>query len=212
MINRKELKPKAKQFAFNNKWNYWRPQLVYLLLSLVLTVIAGIVVYALGYELTDKLEETLTTFIEILLTPMAVGMITYYIKMVRGEYISTKEILFGKYKIFPKIILVQIIVSILTMLGFFLLVIPAFIVAYQMIMTTYILADDISDNMGASEITSYSKKLMDGHKWDYFIFETSFLGWLLLGIITFGIAFIWVAPYMDFATVMYYEELKKISN
>ncbi len=212
MINRKELKAKAKQFAFNNKWNYWKPQLIYLLFSVLLAVIAGIVVYALGYELTDQLEESITTFIELLLTPMAVGMITYYIKLVRGEKISTKEILFGKYKIFPKIILVQIIVSLLTMLGFFLLIIPAFIVAYQMIMTTYILADDISDNMGASEITSYSKKLMDGHKWDYFIFEMSFLGWLLLGIVTFGIAFIWVAPYMDFATVMYYEELKQLAK
>ena len=72
MINRKELKAKAKQFAFNNKWNYWKPQLIYMLFSVFLAVIAGIVVYALGYELTDQLEESITTFIEILLTPMAV--------------------------------------------------------------------------------------------------------------------------------------------
>ncbi len=212
MINRKELKAKAKQFAFNNKWNYWKPQLIYFLFTIVIGIIGGIIVAALGYELTEQVEENITAIAELLLTPMVVGMFAYYIKLVKLEPMSTKEMLFGKYKIFPKIIIVQIIVTLLTLLGFFLLIIPAFIVSYQMIMTTCILADDISDSMGASEITSYSKKIMEGHKWDYFIFEMSFLGWILLGIITLGIAFIWVAPYMDFAKIMYYEELKQLAK
>ena len=47
---------------------------------------------------------------------------------------------------------------------------------------------------------------------DYFVFELSFFGWILLGLVTFGIAYIWVVPYMEVDNVMYYEELKKLKK
>ena len=54
--------------------------------------------------------------------------------------------------------------------------------------------------------------MMDGHKWEYFVFNLSFIGWYLLCGITFGIAAIWVVPYVTTANVMYYEKLKKLKN
>ena len=53
---------------------------------------------------------------------------------------------------------------------------------------------------------------MNGYKWDYFVFQLSFIGWILLGVITAGIAYIFICPYINVATVLYYEELKKVNS
>ena len=49
---------------------------------------------------------------------------------------------------------------------------------------------------------------MDGHKMDLFLLDLSYIGWILLGIITLGIGMLWVSPWMTMAHVKFYEELK----
>ena len=50
--------------------------------------------------------------------------------------------------------------------------------------------------------------MMKGHRWEYFCLYFSFIGWILLEIITLGIASIWVNPYMSATFAGYYEKLK----
>ena len=45
------------------------------------------------------------------------------------------------------------------------------------------------------------------YKWGYFTFELSFIGWILLIGFTFGIAMIWVMPFILIAQTLYYDEL-----
>ena len=52
-------------------------------------------------------------------------------------------------------------------------------------MSTYILAE--SPQIGSLEAIEISKRMMHGHKMELFALELSFIGWNLLGIITFGI-------------------------
>ncbi|OIL96654.1 DUF975 family protein, partial [Oenococcus oeni] len=52
-----------------------------------------------------------------------------------------------------------------------------------------------------------SRKLMDGHKMDYFVMELSFIGWLILVPITGGIAAIWVLPYYQLTFCNFYKKL-----
>jgi len=52
--------------------------------------------------------------------------------------------------------------------------------------------------------------MMNRYKRDYFVFGLSFFGWILLGIFTLGLLYIWLIPYMMTAEVLYYDELKKI--
>ena len=59
------------------------------------------------------------------------------------------------------------------------------------------------------EYLADSKMLMQGYKWDYFCFMLSFFGWILVGILTFGIAIIWVYPYVCVSQVLYYDALKE---
>lgn len=48
---------------------------------------------------------------------------------------------------------------------------------------------------------------MDGHKMDLFIFDLSFIGWWLLGIISCGIGLLWVNPYYRQAKANFYRNL-----
>jgi uncharacterized membrane protein len=59
----------------------------------------------------------------------------------------------------------------------------------------YILAEN--PEMGALEAISRSKAMMKGHKWELFVLTLSFMGWLFLGVLTLGIGFIWIVPYMN---------------
>ena len=47
---------------------------------------------------------------------------------------------------------------------------------------------------------------MDGHKWELFCLELSFIGWVLLAGITFGVGGIFLAPYMKAAYAAFYRD------
>lgn len=88
-------------------------------------------------------------------------------------------------------------VNIFTALWTILFIIPGFIKGYSYAMTPYILKDKFAagqTDIGATEAITESRHLMDGHKMDLFVLDLSFIGWGLLGIITFGIGFIWIVP------------------
>ena len=45
---------------------------------------------------------------------------------------------------------------------------------------------------------------MNGHKWELFIMGLSFLGWLILSVLTFGIGLLWLLPYIQVTLRIYY--------
>lgn len=59
----------------------------------------------------------------------------------------------------------------------------------------------------AREYISKSIELMAGNKFDYFIFNLSFIGWILLTIFTLGLASIFVTPYMLISETYYLDEI-----
>ena len=56
---------------------------------------------------------------------------------------------------------------------------------YSYYLVPYIVAENPS--MTARQAITLSRRMMDGHKWECFKFELSFLGWLLLGFVTLGL-------------------------
>ncbi|EOD01714.1 Integral membrane protein [Caldisalinibacter kiritimatiensis] len=61
--------------------------------------------------------------------------------------------------------------------------------------------------IGPLEAISQSIEMMDGHKMRLFVLVLSFIGWFLLGIITFGIGLIWVIPYYRTTIANFYQDL-----
>lgn len=57
-----------------------------------------------------------------------------------------------------------------------------------------------------------SRNLMNGKKQDRFILSLSFIPWILLSLVTFGLANIYVIPYMLAADAIYANEVIKNQN
>lgn len=77
---------------------------------------------------------------------------------------------------------------------------------------SYLIYKDASD-LGVAEkyeyvtFITFSRQLMDGNKWRFFLVQLSTFGWWLLGAVTFGIAFIWVTPYQTGVFTNFYKDL-----
>ena len=49
--------------------------------------------------------------------------------------------------------------------------------------------------------------MMDGHKFEYFMLQLSFLGWGILSVLSLGIGFLWLNPYMNTTYAAFYKNL-----
>ena len=82
------------------------------------------------------------------------------------------------------------------------------VVYYILSMTRFILAE--SHQIKAFDALKLSARITKGHRADIFVFDLSFLGWMLLGVLTLGILnILYVIPYMTTAQAGLYTELKR---
>ncbi|NLP35410.1 MAG: DUF975 family protein [Clostridiales bacterium] len=86
-----------------------------------------------------------------------------------------------------------------------LLIIPGIIASYSYAMTPFIMYEH--PEYTASEAINLSKKMMKGNKWRLFCLDISFIGWILLSLLTLGIGLLWVGPYMEAANAAFYREI-----
>lgn len=101
----------------------------------------------------------------------------------------------------------QFLRGLYTFLWSLLFIIPGIVKGYEYLMIPYILADN--PNISREEAFALSKRMMDGHKWDTFVLDLSFIGWALLSSITCGIVgLFWVDPYMRATYAELYLKLK----
>lgn len=73
-------------------------------------------------------------------------------------------------------------------------------------MTFFIIADD--NSIDGFEALKKSKQMMKGYKWKYFCLNLRFLGWLVLCILSLGIGFLWLIPYVQVTNANFYEDIK----
>jgi uncharacterized membrane protein len=88
-----------------------------------------------------------------------------------------------------------------------LFIIPGIVKSYSSAMSYYIMCDN--PEMGANEAITRSREMMNGHKWQLFCLHFSFIGWILLSMLTCGLLLFMVTPYMNAATAEFYEKLKR---
>lgn len=74
----------------------------------------------------------------------------------------------------------------------------------------YVITYNISyDNpeLSSKECVKKSAELMKGNRGNYFMLELSFIGWTLLAAFTLGIGMLWLMPYMQIATICFYDKV-----
>ncbi|MBQ2438153.1 MAG: DUF975 family protein [Clostridia bacterium] len=100
--------------------------------------------------------------------------------------------------------------NLFVVLGFICFIIPGIIVSYGMELVPYILADN--PGMGIMDVIRASWNMMKGHKWELFVLDLSFIGWILLEILTLGIlGLFYVNPYIFSTHAAFYEEVKALN-
>ena len=87
-----------------------------------------------------------------------------------------------------------------------LLIIPGIIKSYSYALTPYILVEH--PEMSANEAIEESMRLMDGHKFDLFYLQLSFIGWAILSILSLGLGVFWLIPYQMTAQAAFYRDIK----
>ena len=166
-------------------------------------VFLGVLLGVLGVAMLISFAITL-----FLRNPVEVGTNRFFLKNAQ-EPASLKELLYafrsGNYL---KIVGAQFLVGLFISLWSLLLVVPGIIKIFEYLMVGYILADD--PDMSAMDALRKSKQMMKGHKWNAFGLGLSFLGWELLGLITFGILDVfYVRPYVEATYAELYLALKQ---
>lgn len=138
--------------------------------------------------------------------PFALGLASSFLRLVRNEPLELEN-LFDGFKNFATAFLAQLLMSIFIFLWSLLLIIPGIIAAYSYSLTFYIIKDN--PEIGAMEALRRSKQMMKGFKGKLFLLQLSFIGWALLCILTVGIGFLWLMPYIKTAEAQFYENLKQ---
>lgn len=226
MWNRKELKLNAKQLL---KANYWKAVIVGLILSILYGSFAiSSRNTATGSDLTDQITAlddktfiavvavifgvlAIVMVIDLLLTiflwnPIEVGCQKFYINCKSGEA-KLDDIIYSFKNGYGHIGVVMLCRTIFTILWLILLIIPGIIKAYEYMMIPFILAEE--PDISRKDAFAKSKAMMHGNKWNAFVLDLSFLGWLILGGITLGILNIFfVNPYMYLSHAELYHALK----
>lgn len=135
-----------------------------------------------------------------------IGFAKIMLNGVRKKETKLEDLFSGFSAGFERSLVAGLLMYIFTFLWSLLLIIPGIIKAYSYSMTYYILLDD--ENITGSDAIKKSQEMMQGHKRELFLQDLSFIGWILLSILTFGILLIWLNPYMELSRAVFYERLK----
>ena len=146
----------------------------------------------------------------IIITPaFALSLIRVYLDVIAGGTPQAGHAFTG-FDDFWAAFKVTFLVGLYTFLWSLLFVIPGIVKTFSYSMSMYILAEN--KGKSARECIAESKAMTNGHKMELFVLSLSFFGWILLGCITLGIAFIWVNPYMLATTANAYKSLKPVEE
>lgn len=202
-MNHKEIKEEAKNKIKGKLWIVLKPSLLVGLISFCVSMLLTII---FGNE--SYVASAIDSLCSLALLPMTFGVLVYELKFARGEEVDIKMI-FDYYNKFLPIFAATLLIGLASGIGMIFLIIPGIIIALGLQMTLLIMADGEEDPIACIK---KSWNMMNGYKWDYFVFSLSFIGWILLCVVTLGIATIWVAPYIKVSEMLYYDKLKQITK
>ena len=181
-MNRKELKASSKEKFYNNYW-------MMVLLNLIYTAIMG------AGEI----------FVLIIGGPLSVGFMNVLSQNDRGEDTNPGQ-LFKGFSNFGRTLVGFLLSSIYTFLWSLLFIIPGIIKGLSYALVPYLQNKDSS--LSGKEALKKSQELMNGHKWELFVLELSFLGWHLLSLLTCGVLEVFfVTPYHNQTLYAFYEQV-----
>lgn len=193
-MNRVEIKNYAKEKLSGNLGSIWKILIIALGISLASTCVLSILFNKMDADFLDSL-------LGILMMPLGIGTTAFFVSLIENTNFEAKD-LFKYYHDFVKVIGVTVLMSLIVMLGYICFIIPGIILTLSYSLVPIILIK--KPELGIVETLKYSREKMQGHKLDTFVLGLSFIGWAILGTLTFGILYIWLYPYMQLTFTKFY--------
>lgn len=187
-------------------------------------------------DISQLLIENLASLIVSLLSViLSCGIFRFYLNLSRGNTHNIADILSGfktqPQKIVGAYILLSLRILLVMLPGSILLVLAADVLTFSLPLTGialiifmigliwtirisleynliyYLYLDAPEEKLG--NIFKKSKELMKGNKLRCLYLMFSFLGWYLLGILSFGIGLLWIIPYASETLTLFYLDVLK---
>ncbi len=137
---------------------------------------------------------------------LTLGLAIYFLKFFKYEE-ANLNLLFEGFKNYGNVLVTYLLYSIYILLWTLLFIIPGIIAQMKYSQVWFIMAED--QGISGNDALKKSKEMMDGFKMQYFLLALSFMGWILLAMLTCGIGLLWVVPYMQTSYAKFYEALKE---
>lgn len=192
-MNRAELKSKAKESLKGKYGNAVGIIIIFMLISVVASACVAIPV--IGFIIPT-----------LVICIIGFGYLRFFLKISRGENVSVNE-LWSCANMWWLYFIISVCSGFFTFAWSLLFVIPGIIASYRYRMALYIALDN--PDISGLEAIKKSKEMMNGHKWELFVLDLSFIGWYFLCGLTFGILLFYVVPYMGVTVANFYNSLKE---
>jgi len=137
--------------------------------------------------------------------PFLLGITIFSLNISRNNDPKLEQLFHG-FRNFGTSIGAYLLMVLFIFLWTLLLIVPGIIAAISYSMTFFIIADDPA--IAPMDALKKSKKMMYGNKWKLFCLYFRFFGWFLLCILTFGVGFLWLIPYMRVSFAKFYDDIK----
>lgn len=227
-LDNKVIKSNARDFIRGRLWMFWS---VLLVVGIIESLANSLPQWIFGDRLSnisdiiagnpDNIPKeisssvfgwyyVLNVLITIVLIPLNIGVAQNVLAWSRGEDVNKWKVLFGGFnsaKIFFKQVGVVVLNTILCALWAILLIVPGIIKGLAYSMYPYVLRDE--PDLSVWQTLKKSEAIMKGYKGKLFLMYLSFVGWFILGALTFGILYIWLTPYVMTSTVKFYDDVRR---
>ena len=152
------------------------------------------------YGLIDSAASTIVVGSLLVTGPLSYGLVAYFMRQ-NDYHQQDLNLLFRGFSRFVDTMVAGLLISLIIAVGLVFLIIPGIIFACAYSMTFFIMAEN--PTISGIDAMKASWDLMNGHKWEYFCLMFSFIGWAILCLLTCGIGFLFLQPYMTVASLHY---------
>ncbi len=189
-MNRIELKRLAREQLgggiFKNSW--------------LMAVVAMLIVTAI-----ISAASTVPFLTIFLVGPLGVGIMSFIKNLARYGSVKFESLFDGFSKDFGGTLVLGILHNLFIALWSLLFVIPGIVKMYSYSMAFYLKSEH--QDWDWRRCLDESQKITNGHKFDLFVLDLSFIGWYIVGSLALGIGTLWVEAYHYTARINYFEQL-----
>lgn len=173
--------------------------------TLIFSLIVDISRVSIIYPMGDTAGVSVNGIWLLLCLPLMWGYRVFFLRLIRQEDIGYGH-LFDGYKDCVRIGVTLLLGVFFVAIGCVFLLIPGIIISLMLSQVEFVMEDD--KEIGYLDAMKRSVDLMKGHKAKLFWLNLSFIGWIILAILTFGIGLLLLLPYINTTLAYFYEDLK----